>query len=202
MSRRRYAPPTILNVGAGIPDGPRWSVPWTRQGCRVLRNGYAFAHMRRSTTPGTARRHTQVPPYEWDGVCSGFGGNGKAAVHHPSRGGGRRPYVVPCPITYPPHNHAGQSVHVRRGRRPKAVSLGPLGQFTFCPHRPARRTIHHRTPCRCTPHRFRLRALVNATRYRRDDVGIVPYRVHTMIRTPNEMGYRAGETGKPPPTTP
>ena len=23
-----------------------------------------------------------------------------------------------------------------------------------------------------------------------------------MIRTPNEMGYRAGETGKPPPTTP
>ena len=33
----------------------------------------------------------------------------KAAVPTPSAGGGRRPYVVPCPITYPPSNHAWQS---------------------------------------------------------------------------------------------
>ena len=81
MSRRRYAPPTILNVGAGIPDGPGWSVPWTRQGCRVLRNSYAFAPVRRSTTPGTARRHTQVPPYEWDGSL--FGVRGKRESRRP-----------------------------------------------------------------------------------------------------------------------
>ena len=44
-----HEPPTILNVGAGIPDGPGRNAPWTRQGCRVLRTGYAFATMRRST---------------------------------------------------------------------------------------------------------------------------------------------------------
>ena len=64
VSRRWYAPSTILDVGAGIPDGPGRNVPWTRQGCRVLRNGYAFAPMRRSTSSAAARRHTQVPPYE------------------------------------------------------------------------------------------------------------------------------------------
>ena len=87
MSRRRYAPPTILNVGVGIHDGPGWDVLWTRQGCRVLRNGYAFATMRRSTLPSTARRHTQVPPYEWDGSLFGVQGKRKSRRPHPSRGG-------------------------------------------------------------------------------------------------------------------
>ena len=90
MSRRRYAPPTILNVGAGIPDGPGWSVPWTRQGCRVLRNSYAFAPVRRSTTPGTARRHTQVPPYEWDGSLFGVRGKRESRRPPPREGWGRR----------------------------------------------------------------------------------------------------------------
>ena len=62
-----HEPPTILNVGAGIPDGPGRNAPWTRQGCRVLRTGYTFATMRRSTSPGTARRHTQVLHYEYGG---------------------------------------------------------------------------------------------------------------------------------------
>ena len=62
----RRGPFIPLGVGAGIPDGPGRNAPWTRQGCRVLRNGYAFAPMRRSTSPGTARRHTQVPPYILD----------------------------------------------------------------------------------------------------------------------------------------
>ena len=90
MSRRRYAPPTILNVGAGIPDGPGWSVPWTRQGCRVLRNSYAFAPVRRSTTPSTARRHTQVPPYEWDGSLFGVRGKRESRRPPPREGWGRR----------------------------------------------------------------------------------------------------------------
>ena len=68
-----HEPPTTLNVGAGIPDGPGRNAPWTRQGCRVLRTGYAFATMRRSTLPGTARRHTQVPPYEYGGISGGLG---------------------------------------------------------------------------------------------------------------------------------
>ncbi len=60
----RWGPSFPLGVGAGIPDGPGWNAPWTRQECRVPRNGYTFAPVRRSTLPGTARRHTQVPPYE------------------------------------------------------------------------------------------------------------------------------------------
>ena len=62
----RQGPFISPSVGAGIHDGPGRNAPWTRQGCRVLRNGYAFAPMRRSTSPGTARRHTQVPPYILD----------------------------------------------------------------------------------------------------------------------------------------
>ena len=60
----RWGPSFPLGVGAGIPDGPGWNAPWTRQGCRVPRTGYAFAPVQRLTLPGTARRHTQVPPYE------------------------------------------------------------------------------------------------------------------------------------------
>ena len=72
----RRGPSIPLGVGAGIPDGPGWNAPWTRQGCRVLRNGYGFAPVRRLTLPGTARRHTQVPPYK----------HGRTAPH--SSGGG------------------------------------------------------------------------------------------------------------------
>ena len=61
------------------------------------------------------------------------------------------------------------------------------------------RTPHHRTPAGMH-HRFRPRAPVNAIWYRRADVGIGPYRVHTMIRTPNEMGYLGErESRRPPP---
>ena len=42
-----------------------------------------------------------------------------------------------------------------------------------CPHRPARRTIVHHARMH---QRFRSHAPVNATRYRRDDVDIVPYK--------------------------
>ena len=66
----RRGPSFPLGVGAGIPDGPGWNAPWTRQGCRVLRNGYGFAPIRRFTPPDTARRDTQVPPYEC--CCSSF----------------------------------------------------------------------------------------------------------------------------------
>ena len=38
--RRRDAPSTILDVGAGIPAGPGWAMVWARQGCRALRWGY------------------------------------------------------------------------------------------------------------------------------------------------------------------
>ena len=78
----RRGPFIPLGVGAGIPDGPGRNAPWTRQGCRALRNGYAFAPMHRSTSFGTARRHTQVPPYEhgrtaprslWGGYVIGHG---------------------------------------------------------------------------------------------------------------------------------
>ena len=37
--RRRDAPSTILDVGAGIPAGPGWAMVWARQGCRALRWG-------------------------------------------------------------------------------------------------------------------------------------------------------------------
>ena len=47
-------------------------------------------------------------------------------------------------------------------------------------------------------HRFRPHAPVHGSRYRRVDVGIDPYRVHTMIRTPHEVGYKQ-EGRRPPP---
>ena len=90
-----HEPPTILNVGAGIPDGPGRNAPWTRQGCRVLRNGYAFAPIHRSTAPGTARRHTQVPPYEWDGSLFGVRGKRESRRPPPREGWGRRLSALP-----------------------------------------------------------------------------------------------------------
>ena len=131
----RWGPSFPLGVGAGIPDGPGWNAPWTRQGCRVPRNGYAFAPVRRLTLPGTTRRHTQVPPYEYDGLSRVVCGGGmhhrsplrhKAAVHHPLTGWGRRPSALPgdCAIcgwrfgtlgVFRPLRRAGVSRRARRG---------------------------------------------------------------------------------------
>ena len=50
-----------------------------RQGCRPLRPGWSMVR----TSGGTRRSR----PTSGTVVCSWFGGNGKAAVHHPVRGG-------------------------------------------------------------------------------------------------------------------
>ena len=103
MSRRRYAPSAILNVGAGILDGPGRNAPWTRQGCRVLRNGSAFAPMRRSRNLVRRGGTRRCRPTNMDGLpCFVYGAGTssnmvrhKAAVHHPLTGWGRRPSASP-----------------------------------------------------------------------------------------------------------
>ena len=67
----RWGPSDSLGVGAGIPDGPGRNAPWTRQGCRVLRNGDAFALMRRSTSPGTAGPMWASAPTSMNGLPNG-----------------------------------------------------------------------------------------------------------------------------------
>ena len=84
-----------------------------------------------------------------------------------------------------------------------------------CPHRPACRTIEHRTlgrrPARRTiehrglgcrsPVRICPHASVNGNRYRRDDVGIVPYeheRTAHVVRRAGPVCPAAGMHRKPP----
>ena len=83
------------------------------------------------------------------------------------------------------------------GRRPRAVSLGPLGQFTFCGHRPlqgAYGTKYRRGGIRwCgvradAPGRSLLARWANSP-----SVDIDPYRVHTVYQP-----YRRRDTQVPP----
>ena len=70
-------------VGRGILDASMAHSVRGRQGCRPLRPGWSMVR----TSGGTRRSR----PTSGTVVCSWFGGNGKAAVHHPVRGWGRRP---------------------------------------------------------------------------------------------------------------
>ena len=130
------------SVGAGIPDGPGRNAPWTRQGCRVLRNGCAFAPMRRATVPGAARRHTQVPPYEHGrtaphGLRAGTSSDTvrhKAAVHHPLTGWGRRPSALPGDA--PSADGAMDDWGFRPLRRAGVSLAAASGSFARCDGRP------------------------------------------------------------------
>ena len=102
------------------------------------------------------RRHTQVPPYEYDGLprmvrragTSSDTVRHKAAVHHPVRGGERRPSALP-------------------GTAPSADgALGTMGDFAPCAARVFRwlrpagispAATGDQRLCLCTP-RFRQRA--------------------------------------------
>ena len=66
-------------VGRGILDASMAHSVRGRQGCRPLRPGWSMVR----TSGGTRRSR----PTSGTVVCSWFGGNGKAAVHHPVRGG-------------------------------------------------------------------------------------------------------------------
>ena len=164
MSRRWYAPSTMLVVGAGIPDGPGRTVPWTRQGCRVLRNGYAFALIRRSTAPAAARRHTQVPPYEhgrtaplrWGQVRhrarydirppsatrAGGGGGGRPprgtrkATPPPPAGGGGTALPLALPGVAPSADGAMDDWGFRPLRRAGISRRARRGSFARCDGRP------------------------------------------------------------------
>ena len=145
LGRNRNPPPTAAHrttvhpttVGAGIPDGPGRTAPWTRQGCRVLRNGYEFAPMRWPAPPGTARRHTQVPPYE-HGRTADKGR--RAGPMCPAVSAGDDDIPVRCWFMAP-------AVHPRRGRR-----RGPwpaAGDCAICGWRFGRQGISRRARRGC-----------------------------------------------------
>ena len=92
--------------------------------------------MRRSTLPSTARRHTQVPPYEWDGSL--FGGSGET---------GKPPSTTPqgvgmaalglTPQGFRALRGAVQDAKVFRAVRGAGVSLAAAsGCFARCGGRP------------------------------------------------------------------